>query len=62
MEIEPKIEQDKMNIIKNAFSQYLAVNGHKITSERMMILEEIYSLDDHFDVVELHYRLRLKKF
>ena len=28
----------------------------------MAILEEIYSMDDHFDVVELHHHLRLKSY
>ena len=53
---------DKQAIVQKAFSDFLAANGHKRTSERMAILEEIYKLDDHFDVVELHHHLRLKNY
>lgn len=57
-----EITENKLNIIKGVFMDFLNANGHKRTSERMAILEEIYSLDDHFDVVELHYHLRSKNF
>lgn len=57
-----EITEDKLNIIKGVFMDFLNDNGHKRTEERMVILEEIYSLRDHFDVEELHLHLRLKNY
>ncbi|MEM8510236.1 MAG: transcriptional repressor [Bacteroidota bacterium] len=57
-----EITENKLKIINGVFMDFLNENGHKRTSERMAILQEIYSLDNHFDVVELHHHLRSKNY
>ncbi|MEM1339095.1 MAG: transcriptional repressor [Bacteroidota bacterium] len=37
-------------------------NGHKVTTERLSILETIYGTDMHFDAMELHYLMREKGY
>ena len=53
---------DKQAIVEKVFSNFLAANGYNRTSERITILEEIYRLNEQFDVVELHHHLRLKNY
>ncbi|MBW2122331.1 MAG: transcriptional repressor [Deltaproteobacteria bacterium] len=43
------------------FRQYIKQKGLRNTPEREMIIREIFSLHDHFDVDELFLRLRNKK-
>ncbi|MEM8506875.1 MAG: Fur family transcriptional regulator [Bacteroidota bacterium] len=50
--------KDKGAIVKKVFVDFLTSNGHKITTERLTILASIYEMDNHFDLVELHYHLR----
>ncbi|MEM8928827.1 MAG: transcriptional repressor [Bacteroidota bacterium] len=56
------INENRLNIVKQVFTDFLSANGHKKTAERMAILEEIYCLNDHFDVVGLHHHMRLKNY
>lgn len=62
MDETKKIDEDKLVIVKRVFTDFLSANGHKKTSERMAILEEIYRLDCHFDAGELHHCMRLKNY
>ena len=50
----------KEEILKN-FRDFIRKKGLKYTSEREEILQEILSIEGHFDVDELHQRLREKK-
>lgn len=43
------------------FRQYIKEKGLRNTPEREMIIQEIFSTHDHFDVDELFLRLRNKK-
>jgi Fur family ferric uptake transcriptional regulator len=45
----------------NKFREYIKSQGLRKTPEREQIIEEIFSLHDHFDVDELFLRLRNKK-
>lgn len=54
---EKNVEQ-----IKDVLRQYLQEKGFRNTPERYTILEEIYSLDHHFNVDDLYLLMMQKKY
>ncbi len=48
--------------VKNIFSAYLEQRSLRKTSERYIILEEIYLRDDHFEAEMLYEELSRKKY
>ena len=52
----------KINSAKETFIVYLEKHGHRKTSERFSILDEIYSSKGHFDVESLYQKMKKKKF
>jgi Fur family ferric uptake transcriptional regulator len=52
---------DVKDTVRKIFSDYLEEHGQRKTPERFAILEEVYSINDHFDVESLYARLKAKK-
>ncbi|MFM7217803.1 MAG: Fur family transcriptional regulator [Bacteroidota bacterium] len=52
--------QDNFQAARKAFTDYLEQHGHRRTAERFTVLEEIYLLDDHFDVESLYVSMKNK--
>lgn len=48
--------------IKDVLQQYLKEHGYRNTPERYTILEEIYNLEEHFNVDDLYFIMMKKKY
>ena len=45
--------QNVKDTVRQIFTEYLNANGHRKTPERYAILDTIYSIDGHFDIILL---------
>ena len=48
--------------VRKIFKDYLKKKNHRKTEERFNILDEIYTLDEHFDAESLHSHMKKKGF
>jgi len=57
-----KQKEKNIEIVKDVLRQYLHEKGYRNTPERYAIIEEIYSLDKHFNVDDLYFLMIDKKY
>ena len=58
----PATTKNVHSTVRRIFKDYLEKNSHRKTEERFNILDEIYNLNDHFDVDSLYVHLEKKGF
>ena len=49
--------QETITKVKEIFRNYLKDHNHRQTPERIMVLEEIYLADGHFDADDIYFRM-----
>jgi Fur family transcriptional regulator, ferric uptake regulator len=54
-------QEEIKKAVKKVFTEYLEKHAHRKTAERFAILDEVYSLNDHFDADRLYSLMKAKK-
>ncbi len=51
-------EQETIDLVKEIFRSYLKEHNQRQTSERFLVLEEIYRSDGHFDADDIFFNMK----
>lgn len=53
-----KLQENRLQTLKECFATYLKEQGCRKTSERMAMLEAVYYMESRFNADELYFRIR----